>query len=450
MISSILIMSAVAALLTLTLLLLRPFLSKRISASARALAWCVVLAASLIPIRLTLPQTTVAATIPTMREAVEGFVAPVIVTTPPSASGQSAKAVDITIIILLVWSVGAVAFLLWSIVSYFLMSRKLRVTRIPAINRDIAVLETFPHKATLYRSKFVPTPMLLGVIIPRIYLPEREYSDAALRNILTHELAHYRRRDIIVKWLALIANAIHWFNPALYLLRRELERECELAADEAVIRQLDDDARISYGNFLLDVAAKEKISISSMALCSKAYALKDRIEAIVKYQKKKWPSVVLSGVLLAVIAATAIACTAARAQNSTTDIFDEYAEYEIAASAPPEDTGYNVVKLITYNGADRDIDEVTCNVGESFRLMVEVMRLDGDYGTRNRSFPISPMMESSDESVFTINKATGVITAVGPGTALCSVPFEYIVSVEERDFATAECIINVVELDESR
>ena len=51
-----------------------------------------------------------------------------------------------------------------------------------------------------------------------------------------------RTRDIVVKWFALLANAVHWFNPALYLLRRELARECQLAADEAVIRHIDVDA----------------------------------------------------------------------------------------------------------------------------------------------------------------------------------------------------------------
>nr|AGS52672.1 hypothetical protein [uncultured bacterium contig00045] len=367
MISSILLMSAVATILTLALRLLRPVLSKRIGASARALAWCVVLAASLMPIRFPLPS--VAAPLPTIREAVDDIIASVadpvadtgntsdaIANTMPGAApivvppvaydieatlettkGATATpadsqavgtpestrptAIDATSAILLIWGIGAAAFMLWGIASYGTMARMLLDTSTPAKDGDYAVLKSLRVKVGLYRTKSITTPMLLGVVVPRVYLPEREYGDDALRSILMHELAHHRRRDIIVKWFALAANAVHWFNPAIYLLRGELARECELAADEAVIRELDKEARLGYGHVLLDVVTKEKvpIGVSSVALCAEARTLKERIEAIAKYKARKWPSLLLSVVLTLALAATVIISTAVRAEASALD-----------------------------------------------------------------------------------------------------------------------------------
>jgi hypothetical protein len=77
----------------------------------------------------------------------------------------------------------------------------------------------------LVKSPAAGTPMLLGAFRPVIVLPEREYSADELENILRHELAHLRRRDIIYKWFAAAVTALHWFNPLMIPLRRELARD---------------------------------------------------------------------------------------------------------------------------------------------------------------------------------------------------------------------------------
>jgi beta-lactamase regulating signal transducer with metallopeptidase domain len=328
MINAILIMSAVAAILTLVLRLLRPLIKMRISASARAVAWCVVLAASLIPVRVTLP-VTVAAPIPTVRDTVESIVNPVFASVPSITvadsvpemavtSVQNATSYDIGLIILLIWCVGAVAFLLWGVASYLVLTRKLQASRIRAKECDLEVLRTLTKKADLYYCAAVSTPMSLGVFRPCIYLPEREYDEMTLLTILKHERAHIRRHDVIVKWLAFLANAVHWFNPALYIMRLELARECELAADESTIKQLDMDEQIEYGNMLLDMASNKKspIDVYVVTLVAGKYALKERIEVIMNYKSKKRPSIILSGILMISLVVAAILCGAVT-QNAT-------------------------------------------------------------------------------------------------------------------------------------
>jgi flagellar motor protein MotB len=218
---------------------------------------------------------------------------------------------------MLIWGAGAAAFMLWSVASYLLLTRKLRATRVPARESDIAALRELTHKASLYRCGVVQSPMLLGLFRPCLYLPEREYGKSALRFVLAHELAHHRRRDVLLKWLALIANAVHWFNPALYLLRRELAQECELAADEAVIRLLDAKARMDYGRMLLDMSSKRKAAIGMpSAMLSSGYrGLQERLESIMNFKNKTRLSVAVSIVLILMLAVTAVACSTTVSRN---------------------------------------------------------------------------------------------------------------------------------------
>ena len=90
---------------------------------------------------------------------------------------------------------------------------------------------------------------------PVIVLPQREYSADELENILRHELAHLRRRDIIYKWFAAAVTALHWFNPLVWVAYILFCRDIELACDEKVVKGLDGAARADYSQALLSCAA---------------------------------------------------------------------------------------------------------------------------------------------------------------------------------------------------
>ncbi len=88
-----------------------------------------------------------------------------------------------------------------------------------------------------------------------IVLPQQAYVQDGmadeLNNILQHELTHYRRKDVLYKWFVAAVTSIHWFNPVMLLIRREINRACELSCDEAVISGMSDIEKRSYGNTLL-------------------------------------------------------------------------------------------------------------------------------------------------------------------------------------------------------
>ena len=100
--------------------------------------------------------------------------------------------------------------------------------------------------------------MLAGLLRPVLLLPPGGLSEPALRYSLLHELTHLRRRDIWLKALALWVNALYWFNPLCWYMVRLVERDTELACDEAALRALPPEEHAAYGRTILDAAQRLK------------------------------------------------------------------------------------------------------------------------------------------------------------------------------------------------
>ena len=97
-----------------------------------------------------------------------------------------------------------------------------------------------------YHSLIV-SPIMIGFFRPEIVLPVRKLDEKELSYIFAHELTHYKQGDMFYKWLIQIAVCIHWFNPFVYLLEKEVNKSCELSCDEKVIAVLDDKEKREYG-----------------------------------------------------------------------------------------------------------------------------------------------------------------------------------------------------------
>ncbi|MDE7311691.1 MAG: M56 family metallopeptidase [Eubacterium sp.] len=150
----------------------------------------------------------------------------------------------------------------------------------------------------LYYSPLLTSPVMTGFFrpciaipkkeLPEKELPEKELSEKELSLIFTHELYHYRRRDMFYKWLIQAVVCIHWFNPLVYLLEKEVNLACELSCDEAVIRSMSSTERKAYGDMLLycsRAALFQKTSVSSLTLAEGAQQLKERLGAIMRFQQ---------------------------------------------------------------------------------------------------------------------------------------------------------------------
>ena len=186
------------------------------------------------------------------------------------------------------WGVGAGICLAAYVLSYALFTARVRRSASPATEADRRVYARLPGKKPgLCRCAAYDTPLMFGVFHPMIALPERDYDAALLTNILRHELTHYRRRDPLYKWFAVAALSTQWFNPLAWLIRRELNRACELSCDEWLLRGMDREDKLSYGNTLLSMAESAALPAGVVAttFSTEKRNLKERLEQIMSYKK---------------------------------------------------------------------------------------------------------------------------------------------------------------------
>lgn len=178
------------------------------------------------------------------------------------------------------------------------------------------------------------SPVLIGWVRPCIVLPSEDLTEEAFRCTVLHELTHCRRWDGAYKWLVQAAVCLHWFNPLVCLMAREIARDCELACDEAVVLALGEDGRRAYGDTLLRVletGGKFSGVGASVTLCEDGKLLKERLEAImkVKRQTKRTAalSLMLAGALLA--GATAAGAYTGPAKKQTEPVINSGAKEDI-------------------------------------------------------------------------------------------------------------------------
>lgn len=138
----------------------------------------------------------------------------------------------------------------------------------------------------------VASPLLLGILRPCIVLPTTDISTEERQYIYLHELTHYQCGDIFYKWLLQLTLCIHWFNPLVHIMVREVNRLCELSCDEAVIRSMGSDERRGYGHALLnslEAPGTYRESLAAVTLHENSVLLKERLESIKEYGKhNKW------------------------------------------------------------------------------------------------------------------------------------------------------------------
>ncbi len=135
----------------------------------------------------------------------------------------------------------------------------------------------------------ISSPLLIGFFRPCIVLPRVDIAEKDFQYIVLHELTHYRRFDMLYKWLVQITVCLHWFNPLVYLMGKEINKACEFACDEAIVKKLDSSNIQDYGKTLLNSIAtvgKYKESLASVTLSESKKLLKERLGAIMNFRKK--------------------------------------------------------------------------------------------------------------------------------------------------------------------
>ena len=290
--TSVLEISWQAGLIALAVMAVRPLL-RRAPRRAVCMLWLLVALRLLLPARLTVessvslqqPESPPIQAYQELRQQEKVYVS-----APPEQRSEMEKTAAAQGFALLdqlpaIWLTGVGCMALYMALSLLRMRWRLRAA--PRIQDNV------------YRCTDWSTPFVLGVLAPRIYVPET-VSEQDFPQVLAHERCHIRRWDHVWKPLAFLLLAVNWFNPVLWAAYVLLGRDMERACDEMVLKNATPAQRAAYSRALVACAAQPKMA----AVCPLAFgevAVKERVKNVLNYKKPALWAVILLVVAAAII-----------------------------------------------------------------------------------------------------------------------------------------------------
>ncbi|MBU5438110.1 NPCBM/NEW2 domain-containing protein [Tissierella sp. MSJ-40] len=215
----------------------------------------------------------------------------------------------------ILWTIGFIVSFGLNITFYIVFIRNIRKNNKRIENQYyFSVLEdckkdlNIKREFWLSKNSHISTPMLVGIFRTKVLLPCEEYSMDELNYIYKHELTHYKKLDLIIRWIINFTVSIHWFNPIIYLVRNEINKVCELSCDEMVVRNLNKDQRKAYGNVLLKIAENKgrENDLFVPTMYRDKEILKERLSIIMKFQGITKKALVVPIILSIIVSTVAV------------------------------------------------------------------------------------------------------------------------------------------------
>ena len=331
--------SLLGSLAILAMLVLKPLWRERYRAKTRCWLWLAMAAFLLLPVDFSVKNAPVQAAPPkdytlfvgTDKTAIQSTdnlfgdmaeksgqspaqVRDTIIQRPVTNPEQkTTRYIPVTTILFYGYLAGAAAFLLYQGVSYALFRRTVRRWKRDVARADYAAMLSDTARdlgvsaPEMIVCEAISTPAVTGLLRPRLLLPHERYDVQELRYILRHELCHLKRRDMLLKLVLLAANAMHWFNPVVYLMLRQADEDIELACDSAATDGLELPERAAYSRTLL-AAVQSSVRALPATTCfgGTVERLKRRITNVLGAQKKRGLGVVALVLALTLTAGCAV------------------------------------------------------------------------------------------------------------------------------------------------
>ena len=331
--------SLLGSLAILAMLVLKPLWRERYRAKTRCWLWLALAVFLLLPVDFSVKNAPVQAAPPkdytlfvgTDKTAIQSTdnlfgdmaeksgqspaqVRDTIIQRPVTNPEQkTTRYIPVTTILFYGYLAGAAAFLLYQGLSYALFRRTVRRWKRDVARADYAAMlsDTARDLAVsapeMIVCEAISTPAVTGLLRPRLLLPHERYDVQELRYILRHELCHLKRRDMLLKLVLLAANAMHWFNPVVYLMLRQADEDIELACDSAATDGLELPERAAYSRTLL-AAVQSSVRALPATTCfgGTVERLKRRITNVLGAQKKRGLGIVALVLALTLTAGCAV------------------------------------------------------------------------------------------------------------------------------------------------
>ncbi|MES2693010.1 MAG: M56 family metallopeptidase [Verrucomicrobiota bacterium] len=233
-----------------------------------------------------------------------------------SVSTEAARSWTRLELFALVWLAGVAILASVRTAGSLRFRRRLRAAR-PADDRVLALVESerralnVGQRVVACETAAVEAPALFGVWQPRLLLPvgfASKLTDAELRLVVRHELAHCQRRDLLMQAVLQAGVVLHWFNPLAWLAVRAARTDCELACDAYVLERDEADGAL-YGATLLKVLGvvrEGRRPGSALAILEGRRELAQRVRSIAGFRRSSVRGVVAGLTLVAALAVAGV------------------------------------------------------------------------------------------------------------------------------------------------
>ena len=223
-------------------------------------------------------------------------------------------------ILFLIWITGVMIMSVLTLHSLNYV-RSIKRSALPLQNQQVKTIYynclkelKISHPVSVYSTAFLKSPVLIGIIHPRIYIPIHlisELNPDDMRFMLLHELQHYRHKDTLIGFLMVISNILYWFNPFIWYALKEIHCDRELACDSAVLQMISTDEYQAYGMTLINFAEKLSSFSSPLAvgMSGNFRQMKRRILNIAIFRKETLYQKMRALIIYLVISAVFIGCT---------------------------------------------------------------------------------------------------------------------------------------------
>lgn len=276
---------------------------------------------SLIPSADPLPHNITVTQTPAVNsgfESIDQTINPVLQEHLSPAVGESVNPMQVVMgVAANLWILGLAAMLVYGLVSYLRLHHKVR--------------PSLCLQDTVYCCDHIPTPFVLGVFRPRIYLPS-DLSEEQRPFVVAHEQAHLRRLDHLWKPSGFILLSVYWFNPLLWVAYVLFCRDVEKACDQRVIRDMDASERRQYSEALVACSTHHRSAVA----CPLAFGevgVKTRVKSVLYYKKPAFWLIIVA-VVVGAVAAVCLLTDPLGTRDSTIRKIANQKGYDIVAQVP--------------------------------------------------------------------------------------------------------------------
>lgn len=210
----------------------------------------------------------------------------------------------------MIWVSGAALMLLYMLIANRIFMKK--INRQPQRKDEDIIKEleecrfamNIGGSITLIYTESVTTPSLCGLVKPKLLMPYKmlsKLSEAEKKYVYMHELAHLKRKDILVNWVIMLIQILHWFNPVIWYAFYKMREDCEVACDAYVLSRLKPLEYKDYGETILNLMStisRSQWRPAAASMVNNKSSIKKRIKMVAMYGKRSWKWSAAAGVLL--------------------------------------------------------------------------------------------------------------------------------------------------------